>query len=196
MVLVHYGVTSSKNKCLQHGKFHAAGCQPDLVGWKMRWPELPHSLWSVKLDRDRLWQMLTLFGISLLLSDPPCHIAALCSYKLLSSLASPQSAWQTFWPKAFFLFSLSLFFFIPVSYTLSSFLFIFSFLALSPLPFSSVLLNSFFLQIFPVNNPVESQKVIRCLFPILPWVPSFGPNTTQGPRTSEILPTPTGMALR
>lgn len=54
MVLVHYGVTSSRNKCLQHGKFHAAGCQPDLVGWKMRWPELPHSLWSVKLDRDWL----------------------------------------------------------------------------------------------------------------------------------------------
>ena len=111
VVLVHYGVTSSRNKCLQHGKFHASGCQPDLVGWKMRWPELPHPLWSVKLDRDWLWQMLTLFGISLLLSDPPCHIAALCSYKLLSSLASPQNAWQTFWPKAFLLFSLSLFLF-------------------------------------------------------------------------------------
>lgn len=66
MVLVHCGVTSSRNKYLQHGKFHASGCHPDVVAWKMRWPEL-HTLsgawnWTGQrltlTDAHRLWDLI------------------------------------------------------------------------------------------------------------------------------------------
>lgn len=170
-------------------------------GWvenEVAW--VPHSLWSVKLDRDRLWQMLTLLGILLLLfrSTLPRYCIMLVqnavtpwfSFECLINVLAQILLFILPQP---FLF-LSHLYLIPLFPAVSCF-------AFHTFPPSFLSCSS----LFPsnVNKPVDPQRSTALCFLACPEVlpPSSGPFPAlwyphRAPRTPERLHAPTGMDLR
>lgn len=167
MVLVHCGVTSSRNKYLQHGKFRASGCHPDVVAWKMRWLEL-HTLsgawnWTGQrltlTDAHRLWDLIAALRSTL------SHCCIMLLQTTFKSCFSLECLTNILAQILLFITHKPFLFFILVSYTLSSWLFIFCFLAVFPLTLFPILLNSFFLYIFLRIKLVDPQRFIGHSFP-------------------------------